>query len=57
MVRLRAKTALVFQNPDNQFIGATVEDDINGLENINFPHEKMQEEIERFAKKWACLST
>ncbi|NLZ15863.1 MAG: energy-coupling factor transporter ATPase [Erysipelotrichaceae bacterium] len=52
MVRLQSKTALVFQNPDNQFIGATVEDDIAfGLENINFPHEKMQEEIERFAKE------
>ena len=49
--KLQNKTALVFQNPDNQFIGATVEDDIAfGLENRQFPHEKMQEEIERFAK-------
>lgn len=47
---LQSKTALVFQNPDNQFIGATVEDDIAfGLENKQFPHDKMQEEIERFA--------
>lgn len=47
---LQTKTALVFQNPDNQFIGSTVEDDIAfGLENIQFPHEKMQEEIEKFA--------
>ena len=47
---LQSKTALVFQNPDNQFIGATVEDDIAfGLENKQFPHEKMQEEIEIFA--------
>ena len=47
---LQTKTALVFQNPDNQFIGATVEDDIAfGLENKQFPHEKMQEEIEKFA--------
>ena len=31
---LQTKTALVFQNPDNQFIGSTVEDDIAfGLEN------------------------
>lgn len=52
MVRLQSKTALVFQNPDNQFIGATVEDDIAfGLENINFPHEGMQEKIELFAKE------
>ena len=48
--KLQSKTALVFQNPDNQFIGATVEDDIAfGLENKCFPHEKMQEEINRFA--------
>ena len=47
---LQTKTALVFQNPDNQFIGSTVEDDIAfGLENIQFPHDKMQEEIEKFA--------
>lgn len=52
MVRLQSKTALVFQNPDNQFIGATVEDDIAfGLENINFPYEGMQEKIELFAKE------
>ena len=48
---LQVKTALVFQNPDNQFIGVTVEDDIAfGLENKQFPHEKMQEEIKRFAE-------
>ena len=50
MRELQTKTALVFQNPDNQFIGATVEDDIAfGLENKQFPHDKMQEEIEKFA--------
>ena len=48
--KLQSKTALVFQNPDNQFIGATVEDDIAfGLENKCFPHDKMQDEINRFA--------
>ena len=47
---LQSKTALIFQNPDNQFIGSTVEDDIAfGLENRQFPHDKMQEEIEKFA--------
>ena len=47
---LQTKTALVFQNPDNQFVGTTVEDDIAfGLENREFPHDKMQEEIEKFA--------
>ena len=48
---LQTKTALVFQNPDNQFIGSTVEDDIAfGLENRQFPHDKMQEEIEKYAE-------
>ena len=47
---LQTRTALVFQNPDNQFIGSTVEDDIAfGLENRQFPHDKMQEEIEKYA--------
>ena len=53
---LQTKTALVFQNPDNQFIGATVEDDIAfGLENRQFPHEKMQEEINKFADSVGML--
>ncbi len=48
--KLQSKTALVFQNPDNQFVGVTVEDDIAfGLENKCFPHDKMQEEINLFA--------
>ena len=47
---IRKKIAIVFQNPDNQFIGSTVEDDIAfGLENKCFPHDKMQEEIEKYA--------
>ena len=49
---LRSKIGLVFQNPDNQFIGATVEDDIAfGLENRQVPREKMQEIIKKFAKR------
>ena len=47
---LQTKTSLIFQNPDNQFVGSTVEDDIAfGLENRCFPHDQMQVEIERFA--------
>ena len=42
----------MFQNPDNQFIGATVADDIAfGLENHQVETEKMQPIIERFAQK------
>ena len=37
---IRDKVGIVFQNPDNQFIGATVADDIAfGLENHQVPHE------------------
>ena len=49
---IRDKVGIVFQNPDNQFIGATVADDIAfGLENHQVETSKMQEIIERFAKK------
>ena len=49
--KLRKKIGLVFQNPDNQFIGATVEDDIAfGLENRKVPHSKMQEIIDKYAE-------
>ena len=40
--------AVVFQNPDNQFVGATVEEDIAfGLENRNIPSELMDSIIEK----------
>lgn len=49
---IRDKVGIVFQNPDNQFIGATVADDIAfGLENHQVESAKMQEIIERFAEK------
>lgn len=35
-----------FQNPDNQFVGATVEDDVAfGLENKGIPLEEMQSRV------------
>jgi energy-coupling factor transport system ATP-binding protein len=41
---IRSRIGIVFQNPDNQFIGATVKDDIAfGLENRLVPHEEMEE--------------
>ena len=49
---IRSKVAIVFQNPDNQFIGATVEDDIAfSLENMNVPRDIMKEKIFEYAKK------
>ncbi|WP_418268162.1 energy-coupling factor ABC transporter ATP-binding protein [Enterococcus hirae] len=39
---IRQMVGMVFQNPDNQFIGSTVEDDVAfGLENQGIPREEM----------------
>ena len=53
---IRRLCYLVFQNPDNQFVGATVEDDIAfGLENHCVPHEKMRDLIEKYASEVGML--
>ncbi|MDR4888421.1 energy-coupling factor ABC transporter ATP-binding protein [Fredinandcohnia sp. QZ13] len=45
---IRRKIGMVFQNPDNQFVGTTVKDDIAfGMENNGIPREKMVSRIER----------
>lgn len=45
--KLRQKIGIVFQNPDNQFIGTTVQDDIAfGLENINMPYKEMVKRVD-----------
>lgn len=45
---LRSKIGIVFQNPDNQFVGATVEDDVAfGLENQGIPRKEMLQRVEK----------
>ena len=43
ILKIRSRIGIVFQNPDNQFIGSTVQDDIAfGLENRCIPQDRMQ---------------
>lgn len=49
---LRRKVGMVFQNPDDQFVGVTVRDDIAfGLENHQLSREIMENRIDTYAKK------
>lgn len=49
---IRNKVGIVFQNPDNQFIGSTVRDDIAfGLENRCVKPEDMEDIIVNYASK------
>jgi len=49
---IRKRVGIVFQNPDNQFISSTVEDDIAfGLENNLVPREEMVELVKEYAQK------
>ncbi len=50
--KIRNNIGIVFQNPDNQFIGSTVRDDIAfGLENHCFAREEMDPIIEEIAQE------
>lgn len=50
--QVRSQIGIVFQNPDNQFIGATVRDDIAfGLENTCVPQSDMDKIINTYAAK------
>ena len=48
---VRQKLGIVFQNPDNQFVGITVKDDIAfGLENRNISRDEMLGKIDYYIK-------
>ncbi|WP_188456400.1 energy-coupling factor ABC transporter ATP-binding protein [Virgibacillus oceani] len=45
---IRRDVGMVFQNPDNQFVGTTVQDDVAfGMENRGFPRAEMVKRIEQ----------
>lgn len=49
---VRRRVGLVFQNPDNQFVGTTVRDDVAfGMENRGIPREEMVHRIEETVNK------
>jgi len=49
---VRRKVGMVFQNPDNQFVGTTVQDDVAfGLENNGVPREEMVHRVEDSLKR------
>lgn len=49
---VRRMVGMVFQNPDNQFVGATVEDDVAfGLENQGIEREEMQRRVKDALEK------
>ena len=49
---IRRKIGIVFQNPDNQFVGVTVEDDIAfGMENLCFEQSDIVKKIKEYAEK------
>ena len=48
LTTLHRQVGIVFQNPDNQFVGATVADDIAfGLENQQLPRDEMTRRIDK----------
>lgn len=52
LANIRKELGIVFQNPDNQFIGSTVKDDIAfGLENRRIKSEDMGKIIEEYVEK------
>ncbi|MEH7072391.1 energy-coupling factor ABC transporter ATP-binding protein [Neobacillus drentensis] len=49
---VRRKIGMVFQNPDNQFVGTTVQDDVAfGLENNGIPRDEMVRRVEDSLKR------
>ncbi len=49
---IRRQAGMVFQNPDNQIVGTTVEEDVAfGLENLGVPYEEMRQRVDESLQK------
>ncbi|OUM87961.1 MAG: energy-coupling factor transporter ATPase [Bacillus thermozeamaize] len=49
---IRRQAGMVFQNPDNQIVGTTVEEDVAfGLENLGVAYEEMRQRVDESLKK------
>lgn len=49
---IRKNIGIVFQNPENQFVGSTVQYDVAfGLENLAVPYEQMHEDVAQVLKE------
>ena len=52
LYKIRRKVGMVFQNPDNQIVSQIVEEDVAfGLENLNFPPDKIREKVDEVLKE------
>lgn len=52
LVEIRQHLGIVFQNPENQFVGSTVQYDVAfGLENFEVPYEVMHEAVPQVLKE------
>ena len=51
--KIRRRVGMVFQNPDNQIVGSTVERELAfGLENLGVPAEEMHRRVEAFLEEF-----
>ncbi|MBL3399397.1 energy-coupling factor transporter ATPase [Staphylococcus pasteuri] len=52
ITQVRRQIGIVFQNPDNQFVGSTVKYDVAfGLENLSIPYNEMHEKVDKVLKQ------
>ncbi|MCR5323265.1 MAG: energy-coupling factor transporter ATPase [Lachnospiraceae bacterium] len=57
LLKIRQIAGMVFQNPDNQIIAQTVEEDVAfGPENMGVPTAKMQERVDRALERVGLLA-